>query len=861
MKEIGLRRGRLLLFCLLIITGCSTRTSPLETSSEVKAPAQITDSFQVKTSPTGKIILGIHKQALEKEFLLQGNVIEQVSMPLGRGIKSRIVIFKRRDGRLILIEANLGHLISSDFPKTMLLTSFPILGEDENFISFDFNIGMSKIFDANEMKTNQGSKLDYYARNGADEIRDSYLESATLQPENRLEIRQIAQKSVHYFVNADLNSMYPTSEIRYYLSPYLPREGYEPFVPRNFKQMGFFATDALLLPQGTTYTYSTRFQPGKKIVFAISSNTPVELKGAVRDGILYWNGVIPGSPVEVIDAPKGITAPDMNYNIVQWVPHDLASGAYSDIQTDPRTGEILHAQTYITSNFALMGRQKARKWLRNLKSIKGGSRPSISLKGFETEHTCEKESGSAEGVSALLSKASDEQILRVSQDMIRSTVAHEVGHALGLRHNFASSHGVKNYPLIQRAEIFARYLETGQLDEKYDVQTSVMDYPSFEEDILTGRMLAQHAALSQDKVAMAALYGGVEPDKASAPLFCTDGDVEKILGCMRYDAGTSLAESAAALTKYRIEGLAGYLVEEFIETKSPEPGEIARPIGATSLEPTGNLNRIYYDRNVFIGSLTNSTAMFQLSREFLYFGALNSEDTKKRKLEIIEDQILAVGGLQIVLPLVKSDFAETTLVNIDTLLNSNHYQLGTGSNEQGFVLTGQERDTVHYISALFLGKLHAAIAKDDVGELKKIPDEWKKPEAKMGNSLAALLSERMEEYLFAKKSTVLAAEVQIPAVDTTPARTVKVLLPQYFYETDLRKSAADLLDGKPVNGVTWANAERDQIRNKLKGELETIIDPSFKTLKAKDLTVVPSDQQDKVRTWIEDNQKVLKQLD
>ena len=36
---------------------------------------------------------------------------------------------------------------------------------------------------------------------------------------------------------------------------------------------------------------------------------------------------------------------------------------------------------------------------------------------------------------------SDASILKMSQDYVREVIAHEVGHTLGLRHNFAGSLG------------------------------------------------------------------------------------------------------------------------------------------------------------------------------------------------------------------------------------------------------------------------------------------------------------------------------------------------------------------------------------------------------------------------------------
>ena len=63
-------------------------------------------------------------------------------------------------------------------------------------------------------------------------------------------------------------------------------------------------------------------------------------------------------------APDGVTAPDAEYNIIQWVPWDNAGFAYADDLMDPLSGQSEHGQAYITSVFAFMGRAGARVLLR-----------------------------------------------------------------------------------------------------------------------------------------------------------------------------------------------------------------------------------------------------------------------------------------------------------------------------------------------------------------------------------------------------------------------------------------------------------------------------------------------------------------
>mgnify|MGYP000517644175 CR=1 FL=1 len=80
---------------------------------------------------------------------------------------------------------------------------------------------------------------------------------------------------------------------------------------------------------------------------------------AIREGILYWNTVMGRTFVEVVNAPAGRHAPDPDLNIIEWINEDDAGFAYADAQVDPRTGEVLHAQVFLTSGWAVYSREQA----------------------------------------------------------------------------------------------------------------------------------------------------------------------------------------------------------------------------------------------------------------------------------------------------------------------------------------------------------------------------------------------------------------------------------------------------------------------------------------------------------------------
>jgi hypothetical protein len=160
--------------------------------------------------------------------------------------------------------------------------------------------------------------------------------------------------------------------------------------------------------------------PVEPIVYYLDPGIPEPIMSALKDGASWWDqaftaiGYRNGFQVKVL--PEGADPMDVRYNIIQWVHRATRGWSYGMSVVDPRTGEIIKGQVTLGS---LRVRQD---YLIAL----GLTSP---FDGKDEDITPQKEMALAR---------------------IRQLSAHEVGHTLGIAHNFAPSEygreSVMDYP-------------------------------------------------------------------------------------------------------------------------------------------------------------------------------------------------------------------------------------------------------------------------------------------------------------------------------------------------------------------------------------------------------------------------------
>lgn len=210
--------------------------------------------------------------------------------------------------------------------------------------------------------------------------------------------------------------------------PYDPRTGVLSTVVTDFSAplgepiVSRLANRFRLVKTDPAAARSTVVEP---IVFHVDRAAPEPIRTALVEGAQWWAqafdaaGYIDAFRVEVL--PEGVDPLDARYNVINWVNRATRSWSYGQSVVDPRTGEIVKGSV-------LLGSLRIRQDMLIFEGLVGAAQ------------------NGAGGPN-------DPQQIALAR--IRQLSAHEVGHAIGLLHNFAASTqdraSVMDYPVPQIA--------------------------------------------------------------------------------------------------------------------------------------------------------------------------------------------------------------------------------------------------------------------------------------------------------------------------------------------------------------------------------------------------------------------------
>lgn len=212
-------------------------------------------------------------------------------------------------------------------------------------------------------------------------------------------------------------------------------------------------------------------EPVKPIVWWIENTTPLEYRDTIRDATLAWNkafeqaGFKDAIQVKVQPDDADWDAGDLRYNVLRWTasPKPLFGG-YGPSVANPLTGEILGADIMLELiAMQSMSRMPGMFDVPAASSTQAGGR----FNPMQVSHAPIYQGG-AFGAAALSAMGAEEATSnRFAEEFLYFLVLHEVGHTLGLNHNFIAS---------QQTPLDAIY--DAETTRKHGLVASVMDYPA-----------------------------------------------------------------------------------------------------------------------------------------------------------------------------------------------------------------------------------------------------------------------------------------------------------------------------------------------------------------------------------------------
>jgi hypothetical protein len=245
-------------------------------------------------------------------------------------------------------------------------------------------------------------------------------------------------------------------------------------------------------------------EPVKPIMWTIDHSVPEQYRDAVKDGVLRWNRAFEKlgykNAIQVQDAPtdEDYDHSDGRFNVIRWTMTPDAGYAIALFRTDPFTGEVLNASITFDANmlsFAVQEHQRiavpgAEAGARALDVLLRDNRRTttedfhlwasdrermehevcnhLQRNGW-SRHNCRHASGLANsaafGMAAIAASGMTVNREEYAKQFIADVISHEVGHCLGLRHNFVAS-----------THLSTKELDDDEITNQQGISASVMDY-------------------------------------------------------------------------------------------------------------------------------------------------------------------------------------------------------------------------------------------------------------------------------------------------------------------------------------------------------------------------------------------------
>ena len=511
----------------------------------------------------GKLYLEIPK--LDEDFLLldqlpYGLGSNDIGLDRGQLGRGRVVHFSRVGGKLLLVEPNLMYrssaaapeermVVKQSFPESVLW-GFPVDAEENGKLLVDATAFFLR--DAHGVaeqlqRAGQGSyKLDASRSALAMDSTKNFPKNTEVEAEltfttdsaPRGEFVAEVTPDPHAITVREHTSLIELPGPGYTPRRYDVRSGYFPVIFRDYSaplgeplEQRFIERHRLIKKDPNAAVS----EPVEPLVYYVDRGAPEPIRTALVEGARWWAAAFEAAgfknawKVEVL--PEGADPMDIRYNMIQWVHRSSRGWSYGEAVTDPRTGEIIKGQVTLGS---------------------GRSRQDYMI------------------AEALLAPyAGGKPIPKDMEAMVlartRQLAAHEVGHTLGLQHNFAASSVGQGVSVMDYPHPLVTLDANGKptLDKAYAVGIGAWDKVAIQYG---------YSQFEPGTDEAAALDGILRQDEKDGLRYITDEDARPLGGAHPYahlwDNGPDAADELTRILAVRKAALARF-GENAIRTGEP----------------------------------------------------------------------------------------------------------------------------------------------------------------------------------------------------------------------------------------------------------------------------------------------------
>lgn len=553
--------------CVFAVTTVLLFSCTKETVIEKNIVPERQASPQIKDSISNVSVsqLTLQKSSLGKAFILIPTMTSSGKQPDVNYLKPLIISFEKSGGKIALFNLTEAQLYNT-IPSSRLLQTFDIVSEDElsvklnladGFTSFDAqnNLGviLKSIMEEMKQRIQTGNESSFEVKESFVRNTESAGESVYIEQVMRLKADLLSEKKNPYDSTAKpkltLESIENTSTFIFEIKPYFSSSTFKAKIYDKDQRAGYFLNFAVKeqldepVPQVAKWDIDASKGP---IVVKLHNKTPEAVVKSMSEGVLYWNLAF-GKEVLKIGSSFASDEKQADRTIhIYWIPWDTAGYARAGLQADPITGEIFRGQVFMTSSWYVGVKDKLK--------LKLGDR-NLNLKSDLFTCTLEQSKLLNLDTSKLTSSAAE----RVTQDTIRDVLAHEMGHVLGLRHNFAGSF-TTNTSDLDFLNVKKNYLK-GDITGLAASSTTVMDYTKGIETGIDGAYIKNNV-LPYDKAAIEWGYFDLDTNVVKYK-YCSDEHIiladaakKSVYGCDRFDGFNNIIAGNLENEKENIENAA-----------------------------------------------------------------------------------------------------------------------------------------------------------------------------------------------------------------------------------------------------------------------------------------------------------------